>query len=249
MFISDKKFVNKDTLHYYCNTNEHLITGKVGGFVIEFPGLDGNSCMGGKLSLGEYETSVSRELASRNVLHVYAFTGPWSWMNQGARRLLDCIVVAIKEKYELDDTAPWLVMGGSMGGLGALMYSCTANIKPNACVAVCPCTDVVKSFDVKPEMSRTFIRAVSDYDMPFEDGLKSISPIENLDKMPNIPYLIVNDCADELFFEEDLDEYVEKLKERVSTVKYDKLEGCTHGQITAGEWNQIMQFLIKYLTK
>ena len=249
MFESDKKYINKDTLSCYCNTNEHLITGEVKGFVIEFPGLDGNSCMGGNMTLGKCDTGVAHELAAIGIVHAYAFPGPWSWMNKGARRLADGIVAAIKDKYGLDDNAPWMVMGGSMGGLGALMYTCTAQYKPTACVAVCPCTDVVKSFDVITEFPRTFIRAISDYDMPFEEGLKTLSPIEHLDEMPDIPYLIINDCADELFPEEELDTYVNKLKERVSKVEYDKLEGCVHGEITIDEWHKIIKFLIENLSK
>ena len=249
VYESDKKYINKDTLTNYCNTNEHLIVTPVKGFVIELPGLDGNSCMGGNMTLGKNETGVAQELAAHGILHAYAFPGPWSWMNKGARRLVDGIVDAIKEIYHLGENAPWMVMGGSMGGLGALMYTCTAKTKPTACIAVCPCTDVVKSFDVITEFPRTFIRAISDYDMPFEEGLKTLSPIEHLGEMPDIPYLIINDCADELFPEEELDVYVEKLKEHVSNVEYDKLKGCIHGEITVDEWHKIIQFLITNLSK
>ena len=86
-------------------------------------------------------------------------------------------------------------------------------------------------------------------DMPFEEGLKTLSPIEHLGEMPDIPYLIINDCADELFSEEELDTYVNKLKERVSNVEYDKLKGCIHGEITVDEWHKIIQFLITNLSK
>ena len=42
-----EKYINKNTVNLYARTNEALIQTKVTGIIVEFPGLGGNSCLGG----------------------------------------------------------------------------------------------------------------------------------------------------------------------------------------------------------
>jgi len=241
---TDIDFINKNTLHYYCKTNETLIRVPVRGFVLEFPGLDGNSCIGGTLEVGDYTSNTAKLLAEKGILLAYLFTGPWNWMNKGAVRIVNAVVAAIKDKFSLEKDAPWVAMGGSMGGLGALIYTAECQDKPTACAAVCPCVNVLDRLDVTPEFPRTFLHAIAAYEQSFLEGLKSLSPTHRIADMPDVNYLIVNDCADELFPEAQLDEYVFRLKSRGLRVQYDKLPDCKHGKITKSEWERLHAFLL-----
>ena len=250
---SDRDYINPETIDLYCNTNAHLLTSPPRAFVLEFPGLGGGSCLGGCMDLAPYNGPLSAVFAEHGILQAYAFPGPWSWMNRGAVRMVNALVDAIREKYGFTEATPWAVMGGSMGGLGALIYTAShrgdpARI-PTACLAHCPCVDAPDRVNCKPAITRTFFRAVADYEMPIAEALKTISPIHRLEDMPHIPYHIINDLADELFPAEQMDEYVEKLLGNGHDVTYHRLEGCTHGVLTAEEWDNIRGFLLSHLTE
>lgn len=85
---ADAEYINKDTLNYYCVTNEAYIPEgkKVTGIVLEFPGLGGGSCLGGSMdNMIAYNTPFARECAAKGIVLAYTFPGPWSWMNTGRR--------------------------------------------------------------------------------------------------------------------------------------------------------------------
>lgn len=243
----DKNIINASTLTFFCNTNEAVLTLPVRGFILEFPGLGGGSCMGGCMDLAEYRGGYAEEMGKAGILVAYTFPGPWSWMNRGAVRYCELVAHAIREKYSLPESTPWVVTGGSMGGMGALIFAADAKVKPTACVSVCPCVNVPQCFEDHGRFRRTLFCAVADYEGEITENLLSISPKHRMKDMPYIPYLIINDCADELFPEGETDTYVEGLRAKGHDVAYDRLEGCHHGEITADAWNHILDFFKKHL--
>ncbi len=250
--VNDRDFINPDTIDLYCNTNAHLLTKAPAAFVLEFPGLGGGSCLGGCMDMGPYNGPLSAFLAEHGILQAYTFPGPWSWMNRGAVRMVNALVDALREKYRFTVHTPWAVMGGSMGGLGALIYTASHGgdpaRTPTACLAHCPCVDVPDRVCCKENIPRTFFRAVADYEMPIAEALKTISPIHRLDDMPRIPYHVINDLADELFPAEQMDGYVKRLRDSGHDVTYHRLENCLHGELTGEEWDSIRAFLLEHLT-
>ena len=163
---ADAKYINKNTVSSYCCTNEALIPeGKtVTGFVLEFPGLDGNSCLGGSMdNMTVYSNAFTKECAEQGIVVAYMFPGPWSWMNKGAVRITDLVVDALADKYGFKDDSEFslVVMGGSMGGQAALIYSMDSRHKIDACVAHCPCYNVVECFSSHEAFPRTFLSAVN----------------------------------------------------------------------------------------
>ena len=242
-YQSDKAYINPQTLHLYCNTNQSLLTTPPKAFVLEFPGLGGGSCMGGCMDIGAYNHGYAAELAKEGILVAYLFPGPWSWMNRGAVRMVNLVLDAIYEAYHLTKDTSWVVTGGSMGGLGALMYCATSGRVPTACLAMCPCTHVPDCLDASPDFPRTIVRAVAEYDMPLSEGIKLISPHTYIEQMPHIPYMIVNDGADEYFPEGMTEGYVADLREHGHDVTYLCLEGCRHGEITPYAWGQMVLFM------
>lgn len=251
--LSDRDFINPDTIDLYCNTNAHLLTTPPTAFVLELPGLGGGSCLGGCMDIAPYNGPLSGVLAEHGILQAYVFPGPWSWMNRGAVRMVNALVDAIREKYGLTEKAPWAVMGGSMGGTGALLYTASHSgdpaYTPTACLAHCPCVDVLDRVYCAPDVPRSLFRAVADYEMPIAEALKTLSPVCRVEDLPYIPYHIINDLSDELFPPEQMDAYVETLREKGHTVTYHRLPGCRHGELTGEEWEVIREFLLGHLVK
>lgn len=241
-----KEYINKDTISLYARTNEKFIDTPIKGILLEFPGLDGGSCLGGINHVGTYDDVFALECARRGIILAYIFTGPWSWMNKGSVRIADAVVDAIKEKYELDDV-PIVSSGGSMGGLGAMIFTARTHHTITACSAACPCCDVLDRFDTHPDFPRTYIRAVAGYDgESLTDALKTISPMHCMDEFPSIPYFFANCCADELFPEEQLDDFVEKMIAKGHDVEYVKMPGKLHGEFSDEGINRLRDFQFKF---
>lgn len=241
-----KEFINKDTVSYYARTNEVLLEAPVKGILLEFPGLGGGSCLGGVDEIGTYDTEFSRQCAKTGVVLAYVFTGPWSWMNKGSVRIADAVTDALLEKYGLKDV-PIVVSGGSMGGLGAIIYAIESRQKITACVAACPCCDVPDRYDVISEIPRTVISALAGYEGDsLLEAMKTVSPMHRIDDMPYIPYFISNCCEDELFPEGLMDAFVEKLLQKGHNVDYIKMPGQKHGAFTTEGIKRLRAFQMKY---
>ena len=233
--------ITKDTYRLYANTNESLLTGPVRGICLEFPGLDGGSCLGGRLDVEEYDHDRGPTLARQGILLAYVQTGPWSWMNRGSVRLADAVLDVLFDKYGV---LPVIVSGGSMGGLGALIYAADTRHRLAGCMAACPCVDVRADYAVKPDFPRTYLRAVACYDMPMEQALETISPVSRLADLPDIPYHIICDCDDALFPQAELDDFAARLAQR-RTVNYVRLPGCGHGELTPEARDDIDRFVVQ----
>ena len=241
--------INSGNIHLFCNTNAALVKGAPKALVLEFPGLGGGSCLGGVTDFCEYDNIYTRRFAEHGILAAYLFSGPWSWGNKAAVRIADAVVIAICEKYDMADI-PTVVCGGSMGGLGALIYCADGKANVVACAAACPCVDAVGSFYALPEFSRTMLSAVAGYDMPFEQGLESISPLHRLPEMPDIPYRIVCDGDDALFPPCKITEYAQKLQNGIKNkVDLIYLAGLGHGGFTDAEREGFHSFIVKNCIK
>ena len=249
---ADASYINKNTLRFYCCTNEALIPSgkKVTGFVLEFPGLDGNSCLGGLMgNMSTYDNAFTRTCAENGIVVAYTFPGPWSFMNRGAVRVTDLVVDALMDKYGFtsEDDFTLIVMGGSMGGQSALIYTADSKHTVDACAAHCPTYDIlarIRSGDVS--VPRAFLSAVNDYDMPLDDALKAISPAHRIADMPDVPYLVTADELDEILPVKGIEKYVDALKEAGFDVTYLRLDGKKHGEISAEDRNTMNDFILRH---
>ena len=235
--------IRSDTLLRYCNTNGELLKEPLSAVVLEFPGLGGGSCLGGVMDFCVYDNVFTRRFAEKGILAAYLFTGPWSWGNKAAVNYADTVLDAIFEKYGTD-TVPVVVCGGSMGGLGALIYCADSRHRICACAAACPCYDAPACCEERDGFSRTFLSAVSGYDVPAEKALESISPIHRIADMPDIPYRIVCDGADEIFDAGGMKRYAEKLNGKTGgKVTFVYLDGLCHGGFTPEEREAFHTFI------
>lgn len=243
----DSKFINSDNIRSFANTNEQFLKTPVKGVVVELPGLGGGSCLGGLMDFMSYDTCYTKDLGENGILVAYMFPGPWSWGNKGAIRYADAVVRAIAKKYDLPEEFPLVVCGGSMGGLGALMYAADTTLPIKGVAAACPCTDIIACMNATCNFPRTILSAAMVYDLPLEEALKAISPIERIADLPDVPYFISNDGEDEVFPETQCDEFVEKLCARGLDVEYVPQPGLKHGEFLPEVRNMLHEFIKKQI--
>lgn len=239
-------FITPETVSSYANTNETHLKQPVRGIIVELPGLGGGSCLGGSVDRGEYSSDFAVRCGENGIVLAYMFPGPWSWGNKAAVHMTDAVISALAKKYALGEHFPLVVCGGSMGGLGSLIFSCDTAHDLTACVAACPCIDVIDRLNSHPDFPRTYVSAVAGYDMPLEDALRTISPADRINDLPRVPYFICSDGADELFLEEQCDAFVKKMKTLGHDVTYFRQPGMPHGGFLPEVIAKLRDFQIKY---
>jgi len=248
--VRDNEIVNINNLDWFCNTNENFLKTDPVGIVVELPGLGGGSCIGGTSEVKPYATPLAKKLAENGILLAYIPHGPWSFMDKGSVRYCDIIIDTLREKYDLSVDTPLVSLGGSMGGLGSLIYTASTKNQVSACVAACPVYDAVNKYDLHPMRARAMIGTVTSFDIPLYEALHIISPIHRINDMPSIPYFIVCDGADTVIDSEGLADYAKKLEEKTgSRVIFKYLKNIPHGGFTEDAWNEMIEFIIKYAKK
>ena len=150
-------------------------------------------------------------------------------MNDVAVRTVDEIIDAIFDKYSLDDNTPIISTGGSMGGLSALIYTRYAKRTPAACAANCPVCDLFFHYTERVDLPRTIYHALAHYEMDFEEAKRSISPLHQVENMPDIPYFVVHCTADTAVNKEKhSDIFVEQMRATNHRVEYIAVAGHGH---------------------
>ena len=67
-------------------------------------------------------TELDLALAEKNILVVFPYYGPWSWMNRLSRQFVDELLERVWKDLALPEDLPLFSSGGSMGGCAALLY-------------------------------------------------------------------------------------------------------------------------------
>ena len=178
-----EKIMTYDNLKSFAYVNDTVCEKPVKGIVLHFSGLGNQK---------RYPTdSIEGEFYGQHgLLYVVPHHNPWCWMNRQAVDYVDEIIDVLVQKYELGDDVKIISTGGSMGGQGALTYTAYAKRTPSACITNCPVCDVVFHYTERDDLPRTLYSAVYGIEGTLEDGLKSLSPLHLVDKMPKIPYRI-----------------------------------------------------------
>jgi len=242
----DRQLVTPDNIDCYARTNAAMLKGTPAGIVLEFPGLGGGSCLGGTMDIGPYGGGYAEEMADNDILLVYLFSGPWSWMQKGSVRVTDLVVDAIFKKYNLSENTPVSVSGGSMGGQGCIMYAAQSRHrdKIRSIAAACPCYDMTDCIFSDPTFPRAFLLGAADQPCSLMEGLRNLSPIYRIDDLKTVPYFIACDGADQFFDAARMREFADMLSERGAEVTFRHMEGLTHGDFTPEVRSEFTSFLI-----
>ena len=172
-----ERIMNQANLRRFAYHNGDSINGEIKSIAIFFVGLGGCSMYDEGNDWGE-------SFARHNVLFVIPYHNPWAWMNRHTVDFTDEILDVLFEKYNLPADIPIVSCGGSMGGLGALVYTAYSKRTPSSCVASCPVCDLPYHFTERPDLPRTLYTAFASYDGTLEDALRSASPFHLVEKMP-----------------------------------------------------------------
>ena len=215
--------LTEKNIEMFAFTNRSLIKGDVKAIVLDFHGL-------GDTRLRKEASQFEIMCAEENVLTVFPYYGPWSWMNPEAVRFVDAVVDACCKRDSLDiNSVPIISSGGSMGGLSALIYTRYAKITPKACFANCPVCDLVYHATERDDLPRTIYYAFKSCDCGIEQAIINNSPYHQTDKMPDIPYFIIHGTEDTAVnINIHSDRFVEAMRRSGKNVTYHIVDGMSH---------------------
>ncbi len=174
-------------------------------------------------------TSFEAELAENHVLCIYPYYSEWCWMNDPTIQLIDEITDFYIRHYQLAQNIPVVIMGKSMGGLSAFIFSLYSKRTPVACAANCPICDLSFHTTERADIPRTIYSAFGHYNMPLEAAIKLHSPLHQAEYMPYIPYYIVHGNSD-LIIQKNFhsDPFVKRMMELGHDVEYHRVDNMKH---------------------
>ncbi len=189
-----ENIITYDNLNSFAYTNEHHLKGDIKGIVIRFRGLGSSAFItdDAKDELSRAHIRAGLFHAEHGILFFVPYLDPWCWMNEQAVKTTDRIVDVIFEHYSLPKHTPIAVSGGSMGGMGALVYTYYAKRTPIACAASCPVCDVPFHYTERPDLPRSFYCAYAQSKRTLEQELRAHSPLHLAKDMPKAKYFIVH---------------------------------------------------------
>ena len=223
---------------------ENLVSGKIKGIVLSFHGLGRTG-----LKSDNDKSLEDLEWSREGALMVFPYYGPWSWMNRQAREFVDELVSSIIREYKLPKNIPIISTGGSMGGMSALLYTRYSRHKITACYANCPVCDFRFHFTERPDLPPTIYNAFRGYPEDIDTLFREHSPLEQVDGMPDIPYLIIHGGKDlSVNKKAHSDKMAAKMKKRGLNVQYIEVPYMTHcGPVYKEELVKILSFVKKFL--
>ncbi len=236
-----KNEINTTNLDYFAFNNIKFLKAKPRGIVTRFKGLTMDVPLKDLLLEG-------RKYAKANILFLYPYTSPWAWMNDEAIFFIDSVLDAAREAADVEN-APLVLFGESMGGHGVFLYSIFGRHKPNACAAVCPVCDLVFHVNEQKSILTSLYSAFSHYSGTLEENLREYSPLNLVDRMPEVPYLIIHCRADKLV---NVDNHSEKLRLAMlrhgMNIEYFVEEDSGHCELKAGTVNLLDKFIISNIS-
>lgn len=225
-----KKFVNYENLRSFAYSNDKICRKPVRGVVVNFFGL-------GDMSRFDEDTGDGKFFAENGLIYLLPYTNPWAWMNRQAVAFTDEIIEVIMKQYSLSDNIPIISMGGSMGGLSALVYTRYGAKTPVACVTNCPVCDLPYHFTERPDLPRTLYSAFFDYEGTLDEALRLNSPLHLAAEMPRIDYTVFHCTADKAVNKEKhSDRFVKAMTDAGQNVTYYAVPDRGHGDLTPEMW-------------
>ena len=197
------------------------VKGSIKGVVLAFHGLGGGPKTG--------PNTEELEWAHRGGLVVHPYCGPWSWMNRQTRAMIDALVDAIYAAYGLADSIPLICTGGSMGGLGSLLYTRYAKHSVSACFANCPVCDLMFHFHERPDLPPTIRNAFQGYPESLAALFAEHSPLQQVAALPDISYRIIHGDEDPAVSKQHhSDKMVPIMHKHKLNVEYIEVPGMGH---------------------
>ncbi|MBQ7501079.1 MAG: prolyl oligopeptidase family serine peptidase [Clostridia bacterium] len=230
--------ITPENITLFAYTNGDNLKGEPREIVVDFHGLNYTSIIKKDDDYISYYTD-------RDIIYIFPYYGPWSWMNEASVAMVDDIITAVADKYKAYDV-PVVITGGSMGGLSALVYTVYASVTPAACAANCPVCDLVEHYNERNDLPRTLIAAYGYRDGDLSEKLKAHSPFHLASKMPAIPYYIVHGDSDhEVNKIVHSDKFVNEIRGK-RKVTYIEVPGMEHCQMPEDVKEGFLEFITSF---
>ena len=231
--------IQKGNVKLFAAVRDEELKGPVKAVLLTLHGLN-------YIDMNPPASDFDRECAGLGILPVFPYHGAWGWMNDTSVKLIDQVVDAVYDKYEVDPSAPLIISGGSMGGLGSLMYARYAKRTPVACAADSPVCDLPYHYTEREDLPRTLFSAFEHYHMDLTEAMKTASPLHQVANMPDIPYFIVHGTADIAVNKQaHSDRFVEQLKKN-HQVEYLEVEGMEHCSMPGDIFQKYREFIFQH---
>jgi len=213
--------MNDALLNQVAWIGDKYVHGPVRGIILRFSGL-------GSTGMKDGADPMELEWGQAGGLVVTPYHDPWGWMNPAMRAFTDELVSGLFARHSLAPGTPVIATGCSMGGYGALLYTCLSGRPVAACAAVSPACDLVFHYTERPDLPRTLHHAFGSYG-DISEALIAHSPWHQADQMPDVPYLLIQGDKDGLVSKaQHADKMAAALRARGLTVDYREQPGMGH---------------------
>lgn len=235
--------INKKNLLQFAFVNLDTLVYPVRGIVMNCHGMN---------DMTQFSSSPrpAKDLGEKGVVYVFPYYAGWAWCNENTVAFLDSLLDAVYEALDLPADLPYVLTGGSMGGLTSLMYSMLGSRTPLAVGGNCPVTDIALAFSCGGDLTRSIYNAHVRKGEDFEVSLARINPMEHTDSLPRIPYLIVGGEKDGcVTVDRFLRPFAEKMKASGQDITLLSVPGMDHCQIQQFEdaYQTYLAFVLKNL--
>ncbi|MCX6960002.1 MAG: prolyl oligopeptidase family serine peptidase [Verrucomicrobia bacterium] len=215
--------------------------GKFAGIVLHLYGSNGSSHVYNMMR--EPYAKVRRLLWERGYWLLVPNLGPTHWMNDTAANTLDGIIEGMIRDHGVDP-ARVNILGTSMGGSSALIYTMRHPGRVRAICAVFPATD----FEQWALETPRYLKVVADAHgvEPAEEAsvLQALSPINHLESFKDIPVLLIHGDDDSTVPPHHSRDFATSLQQHGFPVTYREAQGIGHDDLIAEPFQQeIVDFL------
>ena len=183
-----EKIITFENIRNFAYCNDRICKVPIRGMVVDFFGLGG-------MSMYAEETRDGTFFAEKGILLLVPYNNPWAWMNAQAVAYTDELIGVVKAHFGLGKI-PLVSVGGSMGGLSALVYTRYSAHGVSACVANCPVCDLPYHFTERPDLPRTLYSAFWNEEGTLQNAMEKRSPLHLAQEMPRVPYVLFHCDAD-----------------------------------------------------
>lgn len=189
------RFINEENIHDFCFLNLDALQFPVRGLVMECHGLNDNT-------VHQKSPRLGAELGKDGILYLYPYYDLWAWCNNSAVALMNELLAVVDKMFSLTPATPFVICGGSMGGLTAIVFGRCSIRQPKAIACQCPVVDLQESFHRLRQHRRAIYSAYCTEGGTIEEAMHKHNPIALAKDLLRIPYLIISGGEDYCVTEE-----------------------------------------------
>ncbi len=189
-------YITPETLQHFAFVNLDALEQPVRGVLLNCHGFGDEST---------FQTSPrpGTDLGKEGIVYIFPYYSPWAWCNDAAISYIDEVLDTVFSMLSLPPETPFMITGGSMGGLTAMIYSIFGKYKPLAVGCNCPVCDLEKEASEGGILTRSIYAAYVGEGKDVENEILRHSPIRMVNALPDLPYLIVSGQSDGAVTEKD----------------------------------------------